>query len=84
MIVLFLWMIKRLLSIGQRVEGNTARFICAGTAVLFVVQCVVNIGSTMGLLPVIGVTLPFVSYGGSSILASWMLIGIVQSMYTKQ
>jgi len=83
-VILFLWMIKRLLSIGQRVEGNTTRFICAGTAILFTAQFVVNIGSTMGLLPVIGVTLPFVSYGGSSILASWMLIGIVQSMYTKQ
>ena len=40
---------------------------------------IVNIGAAIGLLPVTGVTLPFVSYGGSSILINMLLIGIVES-----
>ena len=46
-------------------------------------QVAVNIGSDIGLLPVVGVTLPFISYGGSSILADFIAIGFVLSVIRR-
>lgn len=44
-------------------------------------QTGVNLGVVTGLLPVTGVTLPFISYGGSSLMSSWILCGIIFSLY---
>ncbi|MFA6495299.1 MAG: FtsW/RodA/SpoVE family cell cycle protein [Candidatus Paceibacterota bacterium] len=80
----FTWMIWRILIMGQRIEGNVGKFFCLGTASLFVAQFVFNAGSALGLFPVVGVTFPFVSYGGSSMIASTVLIGMMQSLYAKR
>ena len=53
------------------------RVLVIGLAVFVAVQSVINIGMTVGLLPIIGVTMPFVSYGGSSMLTSWLMTGLV-------
>lgn len=68
------------LYVGMRVEGNTEKFICLGAALLFVLQFCINAGSTVGLLPVVGVTFPFLSYGGSSLLTNMALVAIVNSI----
>ncbi len=80
----FGWMVIRILKIGIMIDGNIYKYICLGTAILFIVQFVFNIGSNIGLIPVIGVTLPFVSYGGSSLLANMLLIGIIQSAWIRR
>jgi rod shape determining protein RodA len=80
LIAVFLWMIWRILQIGMRSHGNFDKFVCIGSALLFIFQFAINIGSTVGFLPVIGVGLPFVSYGGSSLLTSFILIGIIQNI----
>ncbi len=80
----FLWLIIRLLRIGMLVDGNVAKFLCLGTVVLFLIQFILNVGSVVGVLPVVGVTFPFVSYGGSSILVNLMLVGVIQSFYVKK
>ncbi|MBI5731891.1 MAG: FtsW/RodA/SpoVE family cell cycle protein, partial [Candidatus Magasanikbacteria bacterium] len=49
-------------------------------AALFFAQITINIGMNMGLLPVTGITLPFISAGGSSLLASFLLAGIAESV----
>lgn len=54
-----------------------------GAAGLIFIQMFINIGMNMGLLPVVGIPLPFVSYGGSSLLAHLMLAGIMQSILTR-
>ena len=77
-------MVWRMLIIGQRLEGNVGKFFCLGVVILFLTQFVFNVGSAVGLFPVVGVTFPFVSYGGSSIIADLALIGIVQSLYVKK
>jgi rod shape determining protein RodA len=56
----------------------------AGITVLFFSQFFINIGAEIGLLPVTGVTLPFVSYGGSSLIINLFLIGIAESMVVKK
>jgi cell division protein FtsW (lipid II flippase) len=53
------------------------RLIAVGLAGFVAAQSVVNIGMNLGLLPIIGITLPFVSYGGSSIVTSWLMTGLV-------
>ena len=57
--------------------NDTDKFIIAGILGMLVFQQIQNIGMTLGLLPITGITLPFVSYGGSSLLSYMLLIGIV-------
>lgn len=53
------------------------RLVCVGLAGLVTAQAGVNIGMTVGLLPITGMTLPFVSYGGSSLVASFLMVGLI-------
>ncbi|MDP2696386.1 MAG: FtsW/RodA/SpoVE family cell cycle protein [bacterium] len=76
----FLFLVLRILKIGLQADNNFSRFICLGVVVMFLLQFILNVGSTLGLLPVVGVTFPFFSYGGSSLLINAGLIGIVQSI----
>ena len=55
--------------------------ICGGVAAMIIAQAVENIGMTLGVLPIIGITLPFVSYGGSSVLSLYLSLGLVLSIY---
>jgi rod shape determining protein RodA len=54
--------------------------VASGAAILFFCQFFINVGANIGLLPVTGVTLPFISYGGSSLIINLLLVGIVESM----
>lgn len=74
---------SRLLSIGARASENYSRFIVIGAAALFLAQFFVNTGSNVGLLPVTGLTFPFFSYGGSSLLTTALLIGIIQHIHVE-
>jgi rod shape determining protein RodA len=79
----FVWLISRMLRVGYMLEGNFPKFLSLGVAILFSVQFIFNIGSTLGLLPVIGVTLPFVSYGGSSMIVNLAALAVIQSWYSR-
>ena len=57
--------------------------ICIGVFAMFSAQAVINIGMCISLLPVIGITLPFLSYGGSSVLASYLGMGFILSVYMR-
>lgn len=76
----FLFMIFQILKIGALAERNFEKFICLGVAVVFGVHFLLNTCSELGLMPVIGVTLPFLSYGGSSILTNFFLLAIVNAI----
>jgi cell division protein FtsW (lipid II flippase) len=62
---------------GVLARDGFSKLVCCGIGGLVFAQMCVNIGMTIGLLPITGVTLPFVSYGGSSLVASWLLVGIL-------
>ncbi len=73
-------LVARLLVVGRRAECAGQYFaacFCYGVGILFAVQSFINIGMTAGLLPTKGLTLPFISYGGSSLVVSCMMIGVV-------
>ncbi len=73
----YLGFLSVLLSTAYRVREPSGRFVVVGVFALFATQILVNLAMTVGLLPVVGVTLPFVSYGGSSLLTSFLAIGLV-------
>jgi rod shape determining protein RodA len=80
LIAAFMVMIYRILKIGLLTDNNFSRFICLGTAIFVVAHLIINLGSNMGFLPVIGIGLPLVSYGGSDLLTVSVLIGIIQNI----
>ncbi len=53
------------------------RLMAVGISVGIMAQMIVNTGMTIGLMPITGMTLPFVSYGGSSLLAAWIMVGLL-------
>jgi len=79
-VVAFLFLIFQILRIGALADENFEKFICLGAAMMLGVQFLLNTGSVTGLLPVIGVTFPFLSYGGSSMLANFFMVSLVNSI----
>lgn len=79
-LLLYALLLYRLLVLARRCEDDFSAYVVLGVGWLFFVHLTLNIGATVGLLPITGVTLPFLSYGGSSLLINFFLLGIVQSV----
>jgi rod shape determining protein RodA len=73
----FLLLLRRILRVGSLAQRNMEKFICLGIAAVFGVHFLLNAGSAVGLMPVVGVPFPFLSYGGSHLLISMMMLGLV-------
>lgn len=83
MVLIFLILIYRILYIAKKARDNFGSLLAMGIATMLFLQIVVNIGMNIGLMPVTGVPLPFVSYGGSSLLIVMISMGILQSIYYR-
>jgi len=68
------------LRIAARAEDQFGTLVAAGIAIWFAAQAFVNIGMTMGMMPVTGLPLPFVSYGGSAMFADMIAVGLLQAI----
>lgn len=79
--VLVLLLLGRILSDSRRAKDSMGAMMCLGIFSCFAVQAVINLGMALMLLPVIGISLPFFSSGGSSIVSSFWAIGLVMSVY---
>lgn len=79
-LVLYFVMLWRLLRIARGASDDFSAYLVLGILLLFFIQMLINIGGAAGLLPVTGITLPFVSYGGSSLIINLLLLGIAQSV----
>jgi rod shape determining protein RodA len=79
----FCVLIWRMAVIGMAADGNFYKFACLGSIVFFVMHFAVNMGSAIGFFPVVGIVLPFMSYGGSNLLTSFALIGIIQNIASR-
>lgn len=71
----------RILNNGVKAKDDLGKYICVGVFSVIFFQSVINIGMVLCLMPVIGVTLPFFSAGGSSVLTTYILLGLVLSVY---
>lgn len=70
----------RLIRLARSARKDLGAYICAGICALILTQTAENVGMCLAMLPVIGITLPFLSYGGSSVLSMFLLLGLAQSV----
>ena len=77
---LLIWRILRILTLSKNLFGT---LIAGGIAAMLMFQILVNVGMTLGVMPVTGITLPLMSYGGSSVLATFLAIGLLQSIHAQ-
>ena len=74
----------RIIVISIRCSDLSGRLICCGVAAIFIFQTLENIGMCLALVPVVGITLPFMSAGGSSTLALYIIVGLVHSINSHE
>lgn len=79
----FLAFIIAILRVGLRADQNFEKFACLGAAIMFGWQFFLNAGSATGIFPVVGVTFPFLSYGGSSLLTSFFMLAIINAIAVR-
>ncbi len=82
-VVLLGLVIFRAVRIAARADDAFGLLVAAGVAIWFAVQAFINIGMTIGIAPVTGLPLPFVSYGGSALFADMIAIGLLQSIHRR-
>lgn len=82
-ILAFLFLLYRLFIIFTQVDDMFCKVIIASAFSLILIQFFVNIGMNIGIIPIVGVPLPFVSYGGSSLLSNAIILGIVSQIATR-
>ena len=80
---LLFFILWRTLRIAERSRDTFGRLIAAGMAAVILFQAVINVGMNLGLLPVTGLPLPFVSYGGSSLITLMIGMGLVESVAVR-
>jgi rod shape determining protein RodA len=83
-VILFLLLIRGIAMAGLASREPFGRLVAAGIAAGIAAQAFENIGMTMGLTPITGVPLPFVSLGGSSLLASWLAVGLACQIASRK
>ena len=75
--------IARVIWVGTRNQDYMRRLVCFGAASALIFQVISNVGMCIGLTPVIGLTLPFISYGGSSLVSLYAMVGLVSGVFAR-
>lgn len=75
--------VARIVYVGIKTPDFARRVVCFGAAAALIFQVTSNIGMNLGVMPVIGLTLPFISYGGSSMLSLYAMLGLVSGVYAR-
>lgn len=81
LLILFILLFLRILKIASNAKDDFLSLVIIGIFSVYFVHFTINIGMTIGILPIIGIPLPFVSYGGSSLLINFIMIGIILNIY---
>lgn len=82
-IIMMLCLVARCIWVGTRSPDYMRRMVCFGAAAALIFQICVNVGMCMGVMPVIGLTLPLISYGGSSIVTIFAMLGLVSGVHAR-
>ncbi len=83
LILAYIALIGRLIYHAIRIKDPMGSYIIMGVAAMFLFHIVENIGMVIGLLPVTGIPLPFISYGGSNMLTNYLAIGLVENVIVR-
>lgn len=83
-LIIYFIILWRLINIAKHCNNDFQAYTIIGIAIVFFLHITINIGAAIGILPVTGVTLPFLSYGGSSLIINFSLIGIAESATQSQ
>ncbi len=83
-IILYVFLVTKCIYIAKTAKDEVGALIASGIAGIFLFHMVENIGMVMGLLPITGVPLPFISYGGSSLITNFICIGILLNISSKR
>lgn len=78
-----LMIIARCIYVGVRCQDYMRRLVCYGAASALMFQLMINVGMCIGVMPVIGLTLPLISYGGSSVVTIFAMLGLVSGAYAR-
>lgn len=81
---LFWFIFYRLFKMARKSRDRFGQFVAGGVLIMFFYQVVVNIGMNIGIMPVTGISLPFISYGGSSLVISLVCFGVCQNIWLKR
>lgn len=84
LLAIYTFLILRILKIGKETKSVFGRNFCFGSASLLLIHVFINVGMNIGKLPVTGIPLPLVSYGGSSVLMTLIILGLVQSIHASR
>jgi len=82
-LILFGILFFRLIKISLSSSNNFARLFAIGAATMMSLEVIINIGMNMGLFPIMGIPLPFISYGGSSMVMNFVTLGIIQGIAAR-
>lgn len=83
-VILYIVLITKAVFIAKTAKDNIGSYIAIGIAGIFLFYMIENIGMTIGLLPITGVPLPFVSYGGSSLITNFICIGLLLNISSRR
>jgi rod shape determining protein RodA len=78
------FLVWRVLKIAIESQSNFPRLFASGFAIILIAQFFINIGMNLSMLPVVGIYLPFISYGGSGLIGNFVSLGILQSIKTRR
>ena len=82
--ILLIAIVLRIMKTGILCRTPLGKNICSGVIAMFIFHSVINIGMNLGILPVIGIPLPFISAGGTSVITMYFAMGMVMSVYSHQ
>lgn len=83
-IILYVLFIAKCLYVAKTAKNETGSLIASGITGIFIFHMLENIGMVMGLLPITGVPLPFISYGGSSLITNFICIALILNISSKR
>lgn len=83
-LILFVYLFLRILKIASSTKDEFLSLTITGILSIYIIHFLINVGMVVGILPVIGIPLPFVSYGGSSLLVNMFMLGIVANVYKNR
>ena len=78
---LFAWMILSTILLGMRCESMFGKLVCVGCAAMWTFQVLEEVGMCMGIMPITGIPLPFISYGPSFMLVNFVMLGLINSIW---